>query len=131
MLSRLLAMRLTTDRLQHRRDGSPEKDDMDRQSVETWAPRVLRILRVVTAVLFFEHGFKSYSIYRPGHRPLLRPSCIRCLEPLAVAYRTAHAPKSLIPVLNGGDAAILYCFIFLYLVVAGPGPWSIDELRKN
>jgi putative oxidoreductase len=42
-----------------------------------------------------------------------------------------HAPQSFYPVLNGGDAAILYCFVFLYLVFAGPGAWSIDQAREG
>jgi putative oxidoreductase len=49
---------------------------------------------------------------------------------MAVAYWMFHAPQSFYPVLNGGDAAILYCFVFLYLVFAGPGAWSIDQARK-
>jgi putative oxidoreductase len=43
----------------------------------------------------------------------------------------AHAPRSPFPVLNGGDAAILYCFVFLFLVVAGGGVWSLDTLRSR
>jgi putative oxidoreductase len=50
---------------------------------------------------------------------------------MAFAYWMAHAPKSIYPALNGGDAAILYCFIFLYLVAAGPGAFSVDESRKT
>ena len=45
---------------------------------------------------------------------------------MAFAYWMAHAPQSFFPVANGGDAAILFCFVFLYLVFAGPGPWSLD-----
>ena len=45
---------------------------------------------------------------------------------MAVAYFIGHAPDGFFPVNNGGDAAILYCFVFLYLVFAGPGAWSID-----
>lgn len=45
---------------------------------------------------------------------------------MAFAYWLAHAPQSPFPVLNGGDAAILYCFVFLYIFFAGPGPWSLD-----
>jgi putative oxidoreductase len=48
---------------------------------------------------------------------------------MAVAYWMAHAPKSIFPVLNGGDAAILFCFVFLYIAAAGPGPWSLDQRR--
>jgi putative oxidoreductase len=45
---------------------------------------------------------------------------------MAVAYWMFHAPQSTFPAINGGDAAILYCFVFLYLSAAGPGPWSVD-----
>lgn len=47
---------------------------------------------------------------------------------MSVAYWMFHAPSSFFPILNGGDAAILYCFIFLYIVFAGPGAWSLDNL---
>jgi putative oxidoreductase len=50
---------------------------------------------------------------------------------MAVAYWYAHAPQNVFPVNNGGDAAILYCFVFLYFVFAGPGPWSVDAMRGN
>ena len=50
---------------------------------------------------------------------------------MAAAYFMAHAPQSFWPVLNQGDAAILYCFIFFYLVFAGPGPWSLDALFRS
>ena len=50
---------------------------------------------------------------------------------MAAAYFIAHAPQSFFPVLNGGDAAILYCFVFFYFVFAGPGPWSIDAYRAK
>jgi putative oxidoreductase len=50
---------------------------------------------------------------------------------MAFAYWRAHAPQNPFPVLNGGDAAILYCFIFLYLFFAGPGPWSLDALIRR
>jgi putative oxidoreductase len=50
---------------------------------------------------------------------------------MAFAYFIAHAPRSFFPVLNGGDAAILYCFVFLYFAFAGGGAWSIDALRKS
>jgi putative oxidoreductase len=55
-----------------------------------------------------------------------RPVAFVLAGDMAVAYFMAHAPKGLFPVLNGGDAAILYCFVFLFLFVAGPGPWSVD-----
>jgi putative oxidoreductase len=56
-----------------------------------------------------------------------RPVAFILAGDMAVAYFMAHAPKSFIPLLNGGDAAILYCFIFLLFFVAGPGRWSVDR----
>ena len=50
---------------------------------------------------------------------------------MAVAYWQFHFPRNIFPTLNGGDAAILYCFVFLYLVFAGPGEWSLDALRNR
>jgi putative oxidoreductase len=50
---------------------------------------------------------------------------------MAVAYFMAHFPKSWLPLLNGGDLAVLFCFVFLYLFVAGPGPWSIDARMRR
>ena len=50
---------------------------------------------------------------------------------MAVAYWMFHAPQSPFPAVNMGDAAILYCFVFLYIAAAGPGPWSLDAARKR
>jgi len=50
---------------------------------------------------------------------------------MAVAYFLSHAPLGFYPIINRGDAAILYCFVFLYIAVAGPGPWSLDALRSR
>jgi putative oxidoreductase len=50
---------------------------------------------------------------------------------MAAAYFMVHFPKSIFPALNGGDAAILYCFIFLYLTVAGGGACALDNLRRK
>jgi putative oxidoreductase len=49
---------------------------------------------------------------------------------MAVAYFTAHLPHGFFPILNEGESAVLFCFVFLYLVFAGPGAWSIDEARS-
>ena len=116
-----------------------------------WAPRVLSILRIVAAILFFEHGTQKLLGFPPSeHAPEMmslpwiagllelvgggllalglftRPVAFILSGEMAVAYWMAHAPENLFPALNGGDAAILYCFVFLYLVFAGPGPWSLD-----
>ena len=60
-----------------------------------------------------------------------RPVAFLLSGEMAFAYWIAHAPQSIWPALNGGDAAILYCFIFLYLAVAGPGSPSVDEARRH
>ena len=59
-----------------------------------------------------------------------RPVAFILAGEMAVAYWMFHAPQSIYPALNGGDAAILYCFVFLLLVFTGPGAWSIDGARK-
>jgi len=120
-----------------------------------WAPQFLSILRIVTAVLYFEHGTQKLFGFPPNERPmdtmswitgglefvfgallivgfLTRPAAFLMSGMMAVAYWMAHAPQSFFPVLNGGDAAILFCFVFLYIFFAGPGPWSIDAwLHRN
>ena len=60
-----------------------------------------------------------------------RAAAFICAGEMAFAYFMAHAPRSFYPILNGGDEAVLFCFVFLYLVFAGPGPFSIDALMKR
>ncbi len=60
-----------------------------------------------------------------------RPVAFIVAGEMAAAYFMGHAPRGFFPVNNGGDASILYCFIFLYLMVAGPGAWSIDNARDH
>lgn len=50
---------------------------------------------------------------------------------MAVAYFLAHAPRAFLPLVNQGELAVLYCFVFLFLCIAGPGPWSMDALRRR
>jgi len=130
---------------------------MDTRSLEqVWAPRVLSLLRIVAALIFFEHGtqkllgfpahpsppeFMSLSwiagaLELVGGALLIlglytRPVAFILSGEMALAYWIAHAPRSVFPILNGGDSAILYCFVFLYLVFAGPGPWSLDAMRAG
>jgi len=118
----------------------------------TWSPRLLGLLRIVAAILFMEHGAQKLLGFPPsdhGSPDLLsllgaagilelvggffiliglftRPVAFVLAGEMAVAYWMAHAPKSIYPALNGGDAAILYCFIFLYLAAAGAGAFSVD-----
>ena len=60
-----------------------------------------------------------------------RPVAFILAGEMAVAYWMFHAPRNFYPVLNGGDAAILYCFVFLLLVFTGPGAWSVDSGRER
>ncbi len=52
-------------------------------------------------------------------------------DAMAIAYWAAHAPMSFFPLINFGESAILYCFVFLYIAAAGPGPWSIDAQQNR
>lgn len=121
-----------------------------------WEPRALSVLRIVAALIFFEHGTQKLLGFPPTETSptflslswiagvlelvggallivglLTRPVAFVLSGLMAFAYWLAHAPRSVFPVENGGDAAILYCFIFLYLVFAGPGPWSMDAARRR
>lgn len=127
-------------------------------NLAVWSPRVLSILRIVAGLLFIEHGLMKlvhFPIAQPGapdHLPpiLMAAAAIEvvggalitlglftrivafiCSGEMAVAYFTAHLPQSVWPGVNQGGEAILYCFIFLYLVFAGGGEWSLDaQVRK-
>jgi putative oxidoreductase len=120
-----------------------------------WAPRMLSILRIMAALLFIAHGMQKLFGFPPSDRgmPALfsiyglagvletfgglllllglftRPVAFLLAGMMAVAYFMVHAPQSFFPAVNGGDAAILFCFVFLYLFTAGGGAWSIDARR--
>ena len=125
------------------------------QGPARYAPYVLSIVRIMVALLFFEHGLSRLFGW-PS--PLPPPSlfsllwfagAIELFAPLVVlglftrltafifsgemafAYFIAHAPNGFFPIINRGDAAILYCFIFLYIAFAGPGPCSLDAWMKR
>ena len=116
----------------------------------------LSLLRIVTALLFLEHGTAKLlqfpalayvpapwsigwvaGIFELAGGLLLllglfsRPVAFLLSGEMAIAYWYAHFPRAPSPVENGGDAAVLYCFVFLYFVVAGPGPWSVDALQRR
>src|ERR1700730_3025160 len=123
----------------------------------TWEPRILSVLRIVVGVLYMEHGLAKILDFphQPNHAPYavftLNPGLQGLLElvgglllaldlfsrtvafilagNMAVAYFIAHAPRGFFPLLNGGELAIVYCFVFLYLWVAGGGEWSLDRIR--
>ena len=121
-----------------------------------WSPRLLSIVRIVAALLFMEHGmqklfgvpagpihpemfsllwFAAILEFAGGVLLLIglftRPVAFLLSGEMAVAYWMAHAPHSPFPAINGGDAAILFCFLFLYLAVAGAGPWSVDRAIRR
>jgi putative oxidoreductase len=122
-----------------------------------WAPRVLSILRIVAALIFMEHGTQKLLGFPPSDSPapellslsgvagvlelfggallvlglFTRPVAFILSGEMAFAYWIAHAPDSFFPVNNGGDAAILYCFVFLYLAAAGGGAWSLDNAMRG
>ena len=125
-------------------------------SVDRLAPYVLSILRVIVALLFLQHGLsKLFGFPSPMTPPpfwtmewfsgviefaggvlltlglFARPAAFIMSGEMAVGYLLFHAPRSFFPALNGGDPAILYCFVVLYLVFAGPGPWSLDMLWQR
>ncbi len=121
----------------------------------TWSPRLLSVLRIVSALIFMAHGTQKILGFPEGASPAMfslswiagvlelfggallvlglfvRPVAFVLSGLMACAYWIAHAPKSFFPVLNGGDAAILYCFVFLYFVAAGGGAWSLDSMMRK
>jgi putative oxidoreductase len=122
--------------------------------IALWSPRMLSLLRIMTGLLFLEHGSQKLFAF-PGPGPALttllvvqallelvgglliliglftRPVAFILAGDMAVAYFMAHAPRGFFPMLNGGQLAILFCFVFLYLFVAGGGVWSVDAQRSG
>lgn len=123
----------------------------------TWYPRLLALLRIVAGYLFIAHGtakhFKLPHVAMfdnlqpftlPGIAGMIeivggalliiglftRPAAFICSGLMAFAYFIGHASRGnpLVPLLNGGELAVLYCFLFLFLAVAGPGAWAVDNL---
>ncbi|MEA3031066.1 MAG: putative oxidoreductase [Sphingomonadales bacterium] len=120
---------------------------------------MLSVLRIVAGLIFLEHGTQKFLSFPPGPAAgmglaldsmgayagifeigcgllialglFTRPAAFLASGVMAVAYWTAHFPRDFFPVNNMGDAAILFCFVFLYLAAAGPGPWSLDARRAG
>ncbi|HEX8300485.1 DoxX family protein [Sphingomonas sp.] len=122
----------------------------------SWSSRLLSVLRIVAGLGFLHHGTMKFFHFPPPPpqmsgplNPMMmaagtlelvggallviglftRPVAFVLSGMMAVAYFMAHASKGLYPALNGGEAAMLYCFVFLYLAAAGGGVWSIDAQR--
>lgn len=123
-----------------------------------WQSEALAILRIVTGLTFMAHGVIKLFGFPDGAQPgqqeiatllgvagiletvggvliilglFTRPTAFILSGMMAVAYFMAHFPQSPYPAVNGGDAAILFCFVFLYFVASGPGAWSLDGARKR
>lgn len=121
----------------------------------TWQPRILSLLRAVTGLLFMQHGGQKIFGYPVDQRApfdlfsmggaagilelvggfliliglFTRPTAFLLSGFMAVAYFMAHAPQGFWPLANGGQLAVMYSFVFLYLFIAGGGEWSLDKLR--
>jgi putative oxidoreductase len=120
----------------------------------SWSPHLLSLLRIVAGLGFLQHGVSKFFGVPPFPYPLnpllyvagtielvgggllligllTRPVAFVASGMCAVGYFMAHAPKSFFPAVNGGEAIMLYCFVFLYLAAAGGGAWSVDAARTR
>jgi putative oxidoreductase len=124
----------------------------------SWAPRLLSVLRIMTGLLLLQHGLGKIFKFpvvpnfakldlasMPGIAGFIeliggallviglfsRTAAFIVSGMCAVGYFMVHAPRGFYPILNGGELIALYCFVALYLAAAGPGPWSIDAVRKK
>lgn len=124
---------------------------------KSWAPFLLSILRIVAAFLFLQHGSMKLFAYPSAAMPgggtvslasvpgvagvleffggallflglFTRPVAFLLSGEMAVAYFIGHAPHGFWPVVNRGETAVIYCFVWLYMSAAGPGPLSLDSL---
>lgn len=130
---------------------------MDR--LNSYSPYALTALRIMSGLLFLAHGTQKFLSFPAGERAgggwsfsslghfagavevvaglllvlglFTRSAAFLASGTMAFAYFIAHAPQDFFPVNNGGDAAILYCFVFLYLVFAGPGAFSLDNAGRR
>ncbi len=117
---------------------------------------MLSVARIVVSLSFGEHGTQKVLNFPAGHGTpptmsllgiaglleliggglmllglFTRPVAFILAGEMAVAYFMQHAPHGLYPVVNKGEPAILYCFLFLVFVFTGPGTWSLDQLIKQ
>ena len=135
---------------------------MDLSRLDAFAPRMLSVLRIMTGLLFMEHGTQKLLNFpaRANNAPMpdlgslvgvqgilelvgglmilfgvfTRPVAFLLAGNMAVAYFMVHAPRGFFPINmggNGGELSILFCFVFLYLMLVGAGPWSVDAARAG
>ena len=128
------------------------------EQLQQRAPLALGLLRSMSGLLFLAHGTQKFLAFPGGERAgsglaldnpvafaglielaagalialglFTRVAAFLASGTMAAAYWLAHAPQNFWPVNSGGDAAILYCFVFLYFVFAGPGRLSLDLARS-
>jgi putative oxidoreductase len=122
-----------------------------------YEPQLLSVLRIIAGLLFLEHGTQKLLHFPPmtmaippSFLPVImtaaaielvggvlitlglftRIAAFICAGEMAFAYFLGHAPRNFFPAVNMGDAAILFCFIFLFIAAAGPGPWAVSRSTK-
>ncbi len=126
-------------------------------SVSRYQPQLLSVLRIVSGLLFVQHGTAKVlgfpavegvpppGLSLPGLSGPLelilgtllvlglfsRPAAFLAAGFCAVGYWVVHGTQGLFPIVNGGETIALYCFVFLYLMAAGPGPWSVDAAMRK
>jgi putative oxidoreductase len=131
---------------------------MNYDALTRWSPQMLSVLRIMAGLVILQFGtakvlgfpavpmfagVKLFSLIGlAGTLELIggvllvlglftRPVAFILSGEMAAAYFIAHFSKSFIPLLNGGNEAVIYCFVFLYLFFAGGGPWSVDAVRET
>lgn len=128
-----------------------------REFLDSWSPRILSVLRIVTGFLMLWHGTQKLFGFPPSEGGggslsavmlvggilefaggilfmigfLTRPVAFLLSGLMAVAYFGWHAPGGFLPIVNRGELAVLYCFVFLYFIFSGSGAWSVDNLFKK
>lgn len=124
------------------------------ETLSKWSPQILSVLRIITGFMFLWHGTQKLFGFPPsefkGEMPAFikygaggleffggilillglftRPTAFVMSGLMAVAYFMAHGLKAFLPISNGGELAVLYCFVFFYIFFAGGGAWSLDKL---
>ena len=125
--------------------------------LDKWSPHALAALRIMTALQMLQHATMKFFAFpapmpMPGPLPAIivaagvielvtgtlivlglftRPAAFLASGTMAAAYFIGHATQGFWPALNQGEAAIMFCFAFFYLIFAGPGAWSLDALRRG
>jgi putative oxidoreductase len=123
----------------------------------TWSPRLLSVIRILVGLMFMQHGLTKYfgfplptpagfqAASMVGVAGVIEIVCGALVAlglfgrvaaflasgEMAIGYFMFHAPKGFFPQANGGEQAIFYCFVFLYIALEGGGPWSLDAARSR